>query len=67
MALVKIKKLVGGGVIKIVNNVIPAALLNSAHTPQQSSDIVSYIDQRGAPSRVRRASRRSICRFSIAL
>ena len=47
LALVKIKKLVGGGVIKIVNNVIPAALLKLGYTPQQSSDIVSYIDQHG--------------------
>jgi len=47
LALVKIKKLVGGGVIKIVNNVIPAALLKLGYTAQQSSDIVSYIDQHG--------------------
>jgi ribonucleoside-diphosphate reductase alpha chain len=47
LALVKIKKLVGGGVIKIVNNVIPTALLKLGYTPQQSSDIVSYIDQHG--------------------
>ena len=47
LALVKIKKLVGGGVIKIVNNVIPAALLKLGYTPEQSSAIVSYIDQHG--------------------
>ena len=47
LALVKIKKLVGGGVIKIVNNVIPTALLKLGYTSQQSSDIVSYIDQHG--------------------
>jgi ribonucleoside-diphosphate reductase alpha chain len=38
---------VGGGLIKIVNNVVPAALLKLGYTPEQSSDIVSYIDQHG--------------------
>jgi ribonucleoside-diphosphate reductase alpha chain len=47
LALVKYKKLVGGGLIKIVNNVVPAALLKLGYTPEQSSDIVSYIDQHG--------------------
>jgi ribonucleoside-diphosphate reductase alpha chain len=47
LALVKFKKLVGGGFIKIVNNVVPAALLKLGYTPEQSSDIVSYIDQHG--------------------
>jgi ribonucleoside-diphosphate reductase alpha chain len=47
LALVKIKKLVGGGVIRIVNNVIPTALLKLGYTPQQSDDIVRYIDQHG--------------------
>jgi ribonucleoside-diphosphate reductase alpha chain len=47
LALVKYKKLVGGGLIKIVNNVVPAALLKLGYTPEQAADIVGYIDQHG--------------------
>jgi ribonucleoside-diphosphate reductase alpha chain len=47
LALVKYKKLVGGGVIKIVNNTVPAALMKLGYTPEQSSQIVSYIDRNG--------------------
>jgi ribonucleoside-diphosphate reductase alpha chain len=47
LALVKYKKLVGGGLIKMVNNVVPAALAKLGYTPEQAADIVSYIDQRG--------------------
>jgi ribonucleoside-diphosphate reductase alpha chain len=47
LALVKHKKLVGGGLIKIVNNTVPQALLRLEYTPEQSSEIVSYIDKQG--------------------
>jgi len=47
LALVKYKKLVGGGVIKIVNNTVPAALMKLGYTPEQTSEIVSYIDSNG--------------------
>jgi len=47
LALVKMKKLVGGGVIKIVNNTVPQALMKLGYTPEQSSEIVSYIDKNG--------------------
>jgi ribonucleoside-diphosphate reductase alpha chain len=47
LALVKMKKLVGGGVLKIVNNTVPQALMKLAYTPEQSSEIVSYIDKNG--------------------
>src|SRR5207245_6563168 len=47
LALVKYKKLVGGGLIKIVNNVVPMALLKLRYTEQQASEIVTYIDQNG--------------------
>src|SRR5579859_2581592 len=53
LALVKYKKLVGGGVIKIVNNTVPAALMKLGYTPEETSEIVSYIDKEskveGAP------------------
>jgi ribonucleoside-diphosphate reductase alpha chain len=47
LALVKYKKLVGGGVIKIVNNTVPAALMKLGYTPEQTSEIVTYIDKEG--------------------
>jgi len=47
LALVKLKKLVGGGVIKIVNNTVPQALMKLGYTPEQMSEIVSYIDKNG--------------------
>jgi len=47
LALVKYKKLVGGGLIKIVNNMVPTALLRLGYNEQQASEIVNYIDQHG--------------------
>ena len=47
LAQVKYKKLVGGGVIKMVNNTVPQALMKLGYTPEQTSEIVSYIDKNG--------------------
>jgi ribonucleoside-diphosphate reductase alpha chain len=47
LALVKYKKLVGGGMIKIVNNTVPAALFKLGYTNDQVDAIVSYIDATG--------------------
>jgi ribonucleoside-diphosphate reductase alpha chain len=47
LALVKYKKLVGGGVIKIVNNTVPAALIKLGYSPETANQIVSHIDQTG--------------------
>ena len=47
LALVKYKKLVGGGLIKIVNNTVPQALMKLGYTPEQTSEVVSYIDKNG--------------------
>ncbi len=47
LALVKYKKLVGGGMIKIVNNTVPAALFKLDYTEDQINAIVSYIDATG--------------------
>ena len=47
LALVKYKKLVGGGVIKIVNNTVPQALIQLGYTPEQVEQIVSHIDSTG--------------------
>jgi ribonucleoside-diphosphate reductase alpha chain len=47
LALVKYQKLVGGGVIKTVNNTVPQALMHLGYSPEETSQIVSYIDRTG--------------------
>ena len=47
LALVKYKKLVGGGMIKIVNNTVPAALFKLGYDNDQVNAIVAYIDATG--------------------
>jgi len=47
LALIKYKKLVGGGMIKIVNNTVPAALFKLGYTHEQTDAIVSYVDATG--------------------
>jgi len=47
LALVKYKKLVGGGMIKIVNQTVPAALFKLGYDHDQVNAIVSYIDATG--------------------
>jgi ribonucleoside-diphosphate reductase alpha chain len=47
LALVKYKKLVGGGMIKIVNQTVPLALWKLGYAPDQVNSIVSYIDSTG--------------------
>ena len=53
LALVKYKKLVGGGLVKLVNNTVPDALLRMDYTSAQVDAIVDYIDRNdtieGAP------------------
>jgi ribonucleoside-diphosphate reductase alpha chain len=48
LALVKYKKLVGGGLIKIVNNTVPQALMKLGYSPEETSQIVSHIDSTGS-------------------
>ncbi|HLW53021.1 MAG TPA: vitamin B12-dependent ribonucleotide reductase [Candidatus Angelobacter sp.] len=47
LALVKYKKLVGGGMIKIVNQTVPLALFKLGYLPEQVNSIVGYIDSTG--------------------
>jgi ribonucleoside-diphosphate reductase alpha chain len=47
LALVKFKKLVGGGVMKIVNNTVPAALQKLGYQEEQVEAISRYIDENG--------------------
>jgi len=47
LALVKYKKLVGGGTIKIVNQTVPAALTKLGYDDPSVKAIVEYINDRG--------------------
>ena len=53
IALVKYKKLVGGGLMKIVNTTVPMALTKLGYNDEQVAEIVAYIDEHetieGAP------------------
>ncbi|HEX6097278.1 MAG TPA: vitamin B12-dependent ribonucleotide reductase [Thermoanaerobaculia bacterium] len=53
IALVKYKKLVGGGMLKIVNNTVPVALKRLGYDAKQVKEIVEYITENdtieGAP------------------
>jgi ribonucleoside-diphosphate reductase alpha chain len=53
IALVKYKKLVGGGLLKIVNQTVPEALQKLGYSSTQSDAIIDYIDKNdtieGAP------------------
>ncbi|HTO88175.1 MAG TPA: vitamin B12-dependent ribonucleotide reductase [Thermoanaerobaculia bacterium] len=47
LALVKYKKLVGGGTIKIVNNTVPLALRRLGYAESEIHDIVDFVDEKG--------------------
>jgi ribonucleoside-diphosphate reductase alpha chain len=53
LGLVKLKKLVGGGTMSIVNQTIPRALRRLGYSVQQVDEIIAYIDEHksilGAP------------------
>ena len=53
IALVKYKKLVGGGMLKMVNQTVPIALRRIGYTESEVSEILQYIDEtdtiEGAP------------------
>lgn len=53
LGLVKVKKLVGGGTMHIVNQTVPRALKALGYSEQEVTDIVAYIDEEktilGAP------------------
>ena len=66
LALVKQKRLVGGGVIKIVNNTVPQALMRLGYAPEDVAKIVDYIDAQAKNRRRSGSSSPSTCRFSIA-
>jgi ribonucleoside-diphosphate reductase alpha chain len=47
LALVKFKKLVGGGTMKIVNNTVPSALAKLGYTEEEVRGILKHIDENG--------------------
>ncbi|MGB6980080.1 MAG: vitamin B12-dependent ribonucleotide reductase [Candidatus Acidiferrales bacterium] len=47
LALVKHKRLVGGGVIKIVNNTVPQALMKLGYAPEDVAKMVDFVDANG--------------------
>src|SRR5256885_201958 len=47
IALVKYKKLVGGGMLKLVNGSVPSALRSLGYSETESSAITTYIEQYG--------------------
>ena len=53
LALVKHKRLVGGGTLRIVNDTVPAALKNLGYNDGQVNEMVAYVDEHstieGAP------------------
>jgi ribonucleoside-diphosphate reductase alpha chain len=53
IALIKYKKLVGGGMLKIINNTVPRALKRLGYDVKQIQEIVEYIEEHdtieGAP------------------
>ena len=53
IALIKYKKLVGGGMLKIVNQTVPQALEKLGYPQTQAQDIITYLDKHetieGAP------------------
>ncbi len=53
IALIKYKKLVGGGLLKIVNQTVPEALRHLDYSDEQINEIIKYIDENetieGAP------------------
>ena len=53
IALIKYKKLVGGGMLKIINNPVPRALKRLGYDVKQSQEIVEYIEEHGTIEAIR--------------
>ena len=66
IALVKYKRLVGGGMLKIVNNTVPPALKQLGYSDDAGRRDRRSTSTRTTPSRARPASRTSTCRSSTA-
>jgi ribonucleoside-diphosphate reductase alpha chain len=53
LSLFKMKKLVGGGTMSIINQTVPRALRNLGYTPEEQAEILAYLEEHktilGAP------------------
>ena len=71
IALIKYKKLVGGGMLKIVNGTVPRALKRLGYDSREVQEIVEYLDEHetieGAPHSARRPSGDLRLRLQAAL
>ena len=67
IALIKYKKLVGGGMLKIVNSTVPRALKRLGYDSKEVQEIVEYLDETRNDRRCAATARTRISRFSIAL
>ena len=66
IAIVKYKRLVGGGLLKIVNQTVPEALVQARLRPPRKSKRSSRTSTRRTRSKARRTSRTSTSRCSTA-
>jgi ribonucleoside-diphosphate reductase alpha chain len=61
LSLFKMKKLVGGGTMSIINQTVPRALRNLGYTAEQQADILAYLEENktilGCPAPQGRAPR----------
>ena len=60
LALVKFKKLVGGGSMQIVNQTVPRALTNLGYQHEQAEAIIEYIAEHGHVDRRSRPAARAL-------
>ena len=66
IALVKYKKLVGGGVMKIVNQSVPRVLQRLGYSKADADDIVRYIDEKETIERAPRLKSEHLAIFDCA-
>ena len=66
IALVKYKKLVGGGMMKIVNTTVPMALRKLGYNAAHVADIVDYIDRHETIERAPHLLERDLAVFDCA-
>jgi ribonucleoside-diphosphate reductase alpha chain len=67
IALVKYKKLVGGGVLKIVNGTVPEALECLGYTGKERDEIVLYLHEQGTVEGAPHLQRAHLSVFDCAL
>ena len=66
IALVKYKRLVGGGTMRIVNRSVPEALRRLGYGEAETAEMLAYLERNGIPGRRAPYPRTPTCPFSIA-